>query len=330
MTNVKIKAVEIYHPKNSVDNEYFINHFKERGKEINHFLEMMGRKSRYIINNDSENSLTMAIEASRKALIKAGLTGTNIDMIVFSTQTPEYTFPTNAIFVHNAIKGKKRAICQDTNANCAGMLVSVEQTCRYMLSNPDIKYALVVGSDYNSINCNPEDEITYANYGDASSAIILEKTEEKRGFIDCLYYIDSEGCKNIMFPACGLSNIYNPHMKPNDIQIKWTPFDGTCSIASAINDMKYLIEKYNIENDQVGAFCLSQFSENNIDLIQKELNIDKDKFIYVGNEFGYTGTSSPFLALHKGIEAGTIKKDDYIIFWSVGAGWQIITMLFKY
>ncbi|PFF46036.1 MULTISPECIES: ketoacyl-ACP synthase III [Bacillus cereus group] len=330
MTNIRIKAVDIYHPKTVRTNDFYLKHFAEKGKDISRFLKMMGRESRYIIEDKNENGLTMAIEATKRVLRQVNMSGEEMDMIVFSTQTPEYTFPTNAILVHKEIQGKAQTICMDSNSNCAGMLVAVEQTCRYMMSNPNVKHALVVGSDHNSIHCNPDDEITYPNYGDASSAIILEKVEENTGFIDSMYYTDSKDAHNILFPACGLSNIYNPENKPKDMQINWIPFDGTVCVPPAVSSIKSLLTKHGLEKEDIGSYCFSQFSLKNIEVIQEKLGEDKHKFVYVGDEFGYTGTSSPFIALYKGIQSGKIKRGDHVVFWSVGTGWQIITMLFKY
>lgn len=53
----------------------------------------------------------MAIDASKRVLEKAGVEGKDVDMIIFSSQVPELTFRTNAIFVHEAIQGKKRLYC---------------------------------------------------------------------------------------------------------------------------------------------------------------------------------------------------------------------------
>lgn len=330
MTNIKIKEVEIYHPEKVVNNQFYIDHFRKQNKEIAHFLEVMGRKKRYIIDNPKENGLTMGLEAAKNVLKKSGLTSNDIDMIVFSTQTPEYTFPTNAMLIHQALQGKNETICVDSNSNCAGMVVAVEQTCRYMMGNPQVRYALVIGSDYNSINCNPNDEITYSNYGDASAAVILEKVEEKVGFIDSHYYSDSREARNVLFPAVGLSNLYKNDLQKTDVHIKWIPFDGTCCVEPAVAAMEGMMEKHNLTKKDIGAYCFSQFSYKNIELIQEELDENLDKMIYVGDEFGYTGTSSPFLALYRGIEQGKIKRGDHLFFWSVGTGWQICTMLFKF
>lgn len=112
MTHVQIKEVEVYHPNHVVNSQKYIDYFKEnKGKDISNLLETLGRKNYYQINNSEENSITMAIDASKRVLEKAGVEGKDVDMIIFSSQVPELTFPTNAIFVHEAIQGEKRLYC---------------------------------------------------------------------------------------------------------------------------------------------------------------------------------------------------------------------------
>lgn len=55
MNNIKIKDVAIYHPQNVVENDYYIKHFDEKGKDISSFLNAIGRKNRYIINDFVRN-----------------------------------------------------------------------------------------------------------------------------------------------------------------------------------------------------------------------------------------------------------------------------------
>jgi len=330
MTNIQIREVAIYHPEKIVHNEFYLNHFqKMKGKSIQNFLDTMGRNTRYVIDNDDENGLTMAIEAAKNALQKAELCGKNIDMIVYSTQTPETTFPTNAVLVHQAIEADNRAITFDSNANCAGMTVAVENASRYMLSNPFVKKALIVGSDYNTLVSNPNDEITYANYGDAAAAVILEKTEENTGFIDSIYYTDPIQQEFIRFPAQGLSKTLKGSGDGRYIQ--WLPFDGGAeSLPPTFDMIKELLQRNNLTVQDIKSFCFSQFAYGNNRQIQENLQIMDEQITYVGDRFGYTGTSSPFIALNEAVESGQVQRGDYIVFWTVGAGFQLIAMLYKY
>lgn len=328
MQYIKMKAIDVYHPKNQLNKAQYIEEFQEKGRDISNFLNIMGRENYYRINNADENSVTMAIEASKKVLKKAELTGDEIDMVIFSSQVPEYTFPSNAIFVHQAIQGKKDCIVYDNNANCAGMTIAVEQASRYMMSSPHVVRALIVGSDYLSLVANPEQEITTANFGDAACAVILEKTDEETGFIDAIYETDSSFKDNILYPANGFSQYMNKGEFLG--YVDWKPFDGTVSLPYTFEKIQRLLERNHYSMKDVAMCCFSQFALVNIQRIQEHFAIADEKIVYVGDEYGYTGTNSPFITMYEGIESGKIKRGDLVLFWTIGGGHEFICMLFRY
>lgn len=323
-THIKLVEIATYHPQNLVENKFYIEHFKKQGKDIRNLLSSLGRDKRYIIDND-ENSLTMAIEASKRVLEKANIKGEELDMIIFATQCPEYTLPTNASFLHHAIGASDHTVIFDTNAACAGMTIAVETASRYMLSNKRVKRALVVGSDANSLITNPNQEISYVNFADGAAAVILEKTTEDIGFIDAIHYVDSTKRKNILYPPRGFSK-----GRGQKEYIEFTPFDGKPAIMKACDMIETLLADNELTTDAVDAFCLSQFALSNIVTMQKHFHIAAEKTLYAGDEVGYTSTSSPFFAFNKGVENGQIKRGDTVLFWTVGAGDEMIAMLFKY
>lgn len=329
MDQVKIKEIAIYHPDNKVENDYYIQHFQEKGRDISKFLEAMGKKERYIINNQDENGITMAIEAAKKVLEKANLQGSDIDYIVFSTQVPERTFPINALHIHRAIGARTDTISVDSNANCAGMTVAVEQACRYIQANANIHRALVIGSDYLSLIANPEEEITYATYGDAACAVILEKTKENSGFMDAKYHSYTEFIDCIVYPEDGLTKAIK-EQENHQKYVHFKPFDPSFGTPIIFEQIQTLLDEQNLKASDIKAFCISQFALSDANKIKKHFDLQDEQMIYIGDQFGYTGSSSPFIALYEGINRGQIKRGDYIIFWTIGAGHQFIAMLFKY
>ena len=323
--NIKMRAIAIYHPENVVTNDFYIEHFKKQGRDITHFLEIMGRKERYIIDNSKENSLSMGIEAAKKVLTKAEMAGGDIDLIVFSTQVPERTFPSHAMYVHEAIGAKNPTMIYDSNANCAGMTLTVENVSRYMMANPRVQKALVIGSDANSLISHPQQEITFANFADGAAALILEKTTEETGFIDAIFEVDSANKDNIVYPQAGFSQT-----RGQAENIVFLPFDGAMAIPVACDMIEELLERNNLTIGDVDAYCFSQFALSNIKKIQSHFEINQEKIIYIGDKYGYTTTSSPFICLYEGIETGRIKRGDTVLFWTIGAGHEMVAMLFKY
>lgn len=316
-------SIGMYHPDNQVSNDFYIEHFKKQGRDITKFIESLGKKERFVASKN-ETGLTMAIQASQKALEDANLTGADIDMIVYSTQVPEYIIPTNAMLVHEALGCKSHVMVMDSNANCAGMTLAVEQTSRSMLSNPHVQRALVIGSDHLTAISHPEQEITYANQGDAACAVILEKSEKEGGFMDAIYHTYSANTEKIVYPKEGLSK------QGVTGYIDFIPFDPSFGTPIIFGLMEDILERNQLTTDDVSGFFLSQFAYGDTAKIQEQFDLPTDKMNFIGDRFGYTGTSSPFIALHEAIKEGRIKRGDHLLFWTVGAGHQFVAMLFQY
>ncbi|MBW7474734.1 ketoacyl-ACP synthase III [Paenibacillus oenotherae] len=329
MGAVRISDIGVYHPANEVDNEFFIERFGKQGTDVTGLLAALGRKKRYMIDNPDENTLTMAVEASNNVLRSSGLSGKDLDLIIFTSQTPEYLLPSVALKLHHALGGDLNTICFDINANCAGMLVAVEQASRYMMANPRINRALVVGADYISVH-SPDQPVYYSNFAESAVAVILDKNGEGRGFIDSVYQTDTSVIDNSLFPAHGLSNLYREEYTAKDAQVQFIPFDDSVCVDSAVDSVKTLLELNSIAKEEIGTFLFSQFSIGNVKQVSERLGINVDKAVYIGDKYGYTASNSPFLALYEAVSQGKIARGDYLVFWTVGAGWQNVSLLMQY
>ncbi|WP_338001033.1 3-oxoacyl-[acyl-carrier-protein] synthase III C-terminal domain-containing protein [Neobacillus terrae] len=279
----------------------------------------------------TEATLTMAIEASKQVLNKINLTDKDLDMIVFVSGTPEYFWPPNAVDIHHALKGKEEAIVYDMNVACVGMVVAVEQVSRNMLANPQLQRALIVGSEQMHRYARKDDAVTYASFGDGASAVILEKTEDlNNGFIDSAYKVNTESIEKIVFPACGVSKLYNAKMDDSEKRVKWENVNNNNAFTSTVHLIEKLLYRNNLTPKDIQAFCFSQLSKKNIYKIIDAFNEDSIKFPIVGTDYGYTGSASPFMAFERALNMGQVKRGDYVVFWSVSAGSTACAMLYRY
>lgn len=330
MTSIKLQSIAYYHPETVVTNQHYVDHFDKQGKDVKTFLSnVMGRKERYVIRDSSENGITMAVHAIKRALQKAEIKENDIDMIIYSSQTPEVTFPLNACVVgsHLGVSSKVRYL--DTNANCIGMLTAVDQASRTMMTDKRLNTVVVVGSDYVNAYSDKLNEVTYGNFGDASVAVVLTKSTEK-GFIDSIYYSDLESIDKVRYPREPMSKLVQEGVYPKSLEIEWLPFDGDRqAIPPSVGMIKELLEDNGLLLEDIDHYCLSQFSKGTGEKLVKALGQDQDRIIYVGDKFGYTATSSPFLALAVGIETGKVNRGDLVLLWSVGVGMQLAAVLFK-
>ncbi|WP_459480347.1 3-oxoacyl-ACP synthase III family protein [Clostridium saccharoperbutylacetonicum] len=313
-----------------VKNDYFLEHFKKRGQDLEHFLvDILGRNERYHCENLVENTLTLGAKAVDEVLVKSKLTGKDIDMIIFCSQYPEFTVPSQACIIHNHIRGKEKCVTLDMNANCLGMLRGLDIINRYFNDkNGEIRKALLIGSDYMSIHTKEDDAVTYSSFSDGACAIVLEYTnEEGKGVIgsaDRTLSKDTYGC---LFPECGMANISK--YLGESVKTSWTNPDIPPVIASMKDALYDVLEKHNLSVNDIDWYCGSQFTISFFDGIREACGIPKEKGIYVGDKYGYTGTSSPFFSYTQGVVDGKIKKGDLVFFTTVGVGHTICSMLVR-
>lgn len=279
--------------------------------------------------DDDETTLSLALKVSKSVLAKANLIGKDIDVIIYSSILSEYISPATSILLHKELNAGKNVMCFDMNANCAGITISLAYVSNYLMTSKHAKRALIVGCDDVHSLTDSNNELCYGNYGHTACAIILEKVDSDCGVIDTEYYIHTEESQNIMYPSLGFSSFFKSH-NVDELYLKWLPFNGGECVYPAVEIMGRMLKENGLTKDDISMFCFSQFALINIKRVRELMNIDEDKSIYVGDKYGYTCTSSPFLALYESIKQDKVKRGDYIMFWTIGAGSQSIVMLYKY
>lgn len=293
------------------------------------FLEGIGRDVRFFSDGVEENTLTMGIEAANKVLKRNNLSGKDIDLIAFCSQYPEYFMPSQALIVHNRIKGKSNCVTVDLNANCLGMLRGLDIVNRYFNDkNGEIRRALLIGSDYASKHMKTDELVTLGSFADGACAALLEYTsDEERGIIGSANRSISGEVYGCMYPECGLSLV--DQYIGREIKTSWTNPDTSISINAMKDALDDVLEKHSMKVSDIDWLCGSQFAEPFFNEIGDACDIPADKRIYVGNKYGYTGTSSPFFAYTQGREDGRIKDGDVVFFTTVGVGISICSMLVR-
>lgn len=331
--NIKIKGIEYYHPKSKYSNEYFINHFNEKGIDISGLLEASGRQNRYISDDPNENSLTMAIEASKKVVQASNINLNDIGLVVCVSTTPEFLAPTNAMRIHKILGLTRKAIAYDMNANCSGLVIAMDQVCRMMKSNNSLKYTLVVGVDQLFRHTDPNDSLTHTNFAESACAILLENVNDTSSdFLDSSFFTYNEYSHYVTFPPKGLSTLLDSvEIKDGeDNIIKYDDFNCDDAFASSIDSINEMLSRNNLKKSDIKLYCLSQFAKSNIDNIKDTLDEPESKFPFIGDEFGYTGLTSPFIALKDSIDKNKIQRGDHIILWTVGVGVIASGILLRY
>lgn len=326
--NIVIRGTGIYTPAHEVSNEYFEEHFRSLGIDVSGLMGHLNRQKRFLADRD-ESSLSMGYEAAKNVLEKLHISPEELDMIVFATDTPEYTMPTNALKLNHMLGAKNANRVFDMNCNCIGMLVALDNIGAYMQRRSSVKRALIVGSMHASSVVKYKDSVVYPSFGDSAAALILESVEEeeKRGILDAEYLTDSAYHNTIVLPECGHSKELLYEVPKEKRRMAWNPFDFSFLSDNWATIINRLLEANHIGVEDVTRFVFSQFSDADNLLTLEKLGVDKEKYIFVGDQYGYTGVSSPIMALNEIWDS--LESEGYLVFCSVAGGYSMNAVLYK-
>ncbi len=330
LPNVKISGVSTVHPEEAFNNDFFIEHFEKLGLEVEGLMNHLGRGNRYLVNPKKESTITMAINVADKVMKSTNTAADDIDMVVFVSDTPEYTYPSNALFLHNKLGTKNAHIVYDLNANCIGMLSALDQVSTYLKANESLQKALIISSVNISNISRKDDTITYPNFADGAASLLLEKTRDNDGILASNYFTNSILSDVVLYPAVGFSNIFNEDIPTDDKRLKFIPHDVSFFSDDWKRMIVQMLDNHQMNLSEIDHWIFSQFSRPEIEETLAKLEIGLDKYTFVGEEYGYTGVTSPIFALEHALDNGKIKKGDKVVFCSVAVGYSMASILYQF
>jgi 3-oxoacyl-[acyl-carrier-protein] synthase-3 len=173
-------------PRNRVSNAELANKVDTTDAWI---TERTGIKFRHIAEPD-ETTSSLAIEASRKALDAAGMSASDIDLIILATATPDQTFPASATIVQHAL-GCNGGVAFDVAAVCSGFLYAFS-VAESMIRAGSAHNALVIGAETFSRILDWEDRTTCVLFGDGAGAVVLSGEVGTRGALATKLHADGQ------------------------------------------------------------------------------------------------------------------------------------------
>ncbi len=138
--------------------------------------ERTGIKQRHIVR-PGEMTSDLAVEASRKALLNAGIDAGELDLIVCATTTPDDTFPAAATKVQARL-GMTRGAAFDVQAVCSGFVYALSVADNF-IKGGQAQTVLVIGAETMSRLLDWNDRTTCVLFGDGAGALVLRRTRAR-------------------------------------------------------------------------------------------------------------------------------------------------------
>ncbi len=272
------------------------------------------------IAGEGETTLTLSLEAARRALDVAKLSPTQLDMIIVATVTPEHAFPATACLVQDSL-GAVNAGAFDLSAGCSGFIYGLSLAADAIRAG-SYQHVLVIGAETLSRIVDWNDRHTCVLFGDGAGAVVVSASETPGGVLSSVLGADGSGGDHLILPAGGSK--FPPSHETIDQGLHYARMNGREVFRFATRTMdkaaRQACEKAGVPLDDVELFIPHQANIRIINSAARSLKLDKERVFANIERYGNTSAASIPIALCEAIEAGRVHRDDHLMLVGFGAG----------
>ncbi len=274
----------------------------------------------------------LGAEAAKVALADAGMTISDIGIIICATATGDHAFPSTATFIQDKLGGHGIPAF-DVGAACAGFLYGSTVAAGF-INGGQYKTALVIGAETLSRFADPQDRSTCILFGDAGGAAVWSRAtpaDGDRGIIYCELGADGSKTDLICFPAGG-SRLYASQMTVDE-RLHYLRMKGREVFKYAVLKMEEVIDRalqtLNITPADLRFVIPHQSNLRIIESMRERMQLPREKMAINIDQYGNTSAASILLSLDAARRAGQIHEGDLVLFVAIGAGLAWGTMVIR-
>ena len=307
--HVTITGLGAYAPERVITNDELAQMVDTSDEWI---IERTGIRERRIAA-DSQALSDLSMPAARQALEQAGSDGTDVDLLIVATVTPDMMFPSTSAILADQL-GAKDAAAYDLSAGCTGFMYAIAQAYG-MVASGLTRRALVVGGDVLSRILDWTDRSTVVLFGDGAGAVVLEPSKEA-GFLAFELGADGAGGEYLWLPGSGSRKFEDPDrlVKMNGREV--FKFATRVLVSSA----EAVLQQCGESIEDVDVYVPHQANVRIIDHATKKLGIPSDRVVVNVDRYGNTSSGSIPLALADAQADGRLRPGSLVLMTGMGAG----------
>jgi|TARA_R110000782_G_scaffold259894_1_gene350753 3-oxoacyl-[acyl-carrier-protein] synthase-3 len=323
---IQIKGVSTVVPKQVVYNKnYELLTLSEREM----LIKTTGIKQRRVANKSTTTS-DLAIEAANHLFDKVDWKRTEIDLLVFVTQSRDYYLPSTAVISQHKLGLSTSCIAFDIGLGCSGYVYGLSIIAS-MLKSGNLEKAILLAGDVSTISCNYNDKSAYPLFGDAGSATFIEKTNKKNkwsfdlnsdGSGEDAIKITDGGTRNLPSEDSFILKQFEGGIQRNGFNLALNGIDiFNFSVTTVPKSIKNFLTIKETDIDSIDYFIMHQANLIMNETIRKKLKIDPEKIPYSLADYGNTSSASiPLtMALVESLKTNTSKL--LLSGFGVGLSW---------
>ncbi|BBY04178.1 beta-ketoacyl-ACP synthase III [Mycobacterium seoulense] len=312
-TNIGLLSVGAYRPERVVTNDEICENIESSDEWI---FSRTGIKTRRFAARD-ESAASMATEAGREAIAKAGLTPSDIDCVIVATSTHFLQTPACAPAVAAAL-GATGVPAFDVSAGCAGFGYALGVAADMIRGGTAAK-VLVLGSEKLSPTVDMQDRTNCFIFADGAAGVVVGETPDQ-GIGPTVWGSDGEQALAIRQDIDWIDYMDAPTGPRPFLRL-----EGSAVFRWAAFEMgkvgRQAMDAAGVRPDEIDVFVPHQANSRINEVLAKGLELRPDAV--VANDIEHTGNTSAAsipLAMAELLATGASKPGDLALLIGYGAG----------
>lgn len=283
-----------------------------------------------------ETTLSMAVEASRQAIARAGCSVDDIDAIIFGALITDYIFPGTGVLLQRELGFKSTVPALDIRNQCSGFLYGLSVADAWIRAGM-YRRVLLVGSEIHSTTLDKSTagrDVTVL-FGDGAGAAVIEQSgDEKSVILDTILHSEGKFAENLAV----LKPSSNDH--PRIPEGGWKnrehfPYmEGKLVFKNAVTRMSEVMGEILVKNGLTAKdvdFVIAHQANIRINsMVLETLGIPDEKTHNTLERYGNTTMATIPITFDEAVQLGKIKRGDLVAFVAFGAGFTWGATLLRY
>ena len=293
--------------------------------------ERTGIESRRIAE-PGQGPADLAYPAAKAALQRAGISATDLDMIIFATASGDVIMPSSACLLQEKL-GCPGIAAFDLEAACSGFIYGMslaDQAIRTGFA----KNILVVGAEVLHTMVNYKDRETCILFGDAAGAFVLSRAdaEDPRVILDS--FLRAEGQLGDLLTVSAGGSRYPTTLESVQLGDHFIKMRGREIFKNAVRVMASccttLLERQKLSADQVDWLIPHQANQRIMEAVADHVHFPMNKVVNIVKDMGNTSAATIPVAFDTAVADGRVQRGQTILLTAFGAGLTAGSLLLKY
>ena len=309
----RITAVEYFLPESILSNALIAHEFPDW--TVADISNKTGIADRHVAA-PQECSSDLGVEAARRLFASRVCEPSDIDFLLFCTQSPDYFLPTTACLVQERLSIPTTAGALDFNLGCSGFVYGIGLAKGLIETGQCRRVLLITAETYTKFIAR-DDRSTRTIFGDGAAATLIDGEDSEKEFIlSPVYGTDGRGARSLIVERGGMRCPGAPVLR----------MLGPDVFAFTIRRVPVLVEetlrRASLKLSDIDLFIFHQANRYMMDHLRKKISIPEDKFFVFLETCGNTVSSTIPIALHEAAKADRLRRGDTVLVVGFGVGYS--------